>query len=258
MLHDDIKELVDSGNVNSLKYTFSDLLDGDPTFKEYEEDYEYCKKNSSLFEPHKELTSMSLDNVNEEYWVQLKNDFVENSSIERFEHMRKAAKILYKDRIDAIEGKAKIEEENKRKAAEAEEKRKKAEEAEKIRKSQEAEAEREAAAKRNQAAEQARKESAANHAKPNDTVRKVSEPSSSQRTNTTAPKTTVKTNSSNHSSTNYPKNGNTSKKSSGMGAIIAIIVVILLIIIIAKACSHQDTTEAISQAIVVLIDRNLL
>lgn len=99
MLHDDIKKAVDSGDISSLKYIFSTCLDGDPTFDKYIEDYEYCKSKGVLFVPHIDIHPMTLDFVDEKYWVQLQKDFRDNPSIERLEHMREVAKILYKDRI---------------------------------------------------------------------------------------------------------------------------------------------------------------
>lgn len=111
MIHPEVKTAVESGDISSLKYHFCDCLDGDPTFSEYEEDYEYCKRNGILFVPHSELHPMNCNSVTDEYWVQLKKDFMQNPSVERMEHMREVAKILYSSRI------RKIEEDNARKAA---------------------------------------------------------------------------------------------------------------------------------------------
>lgn len=111
MIHPEVKIAVESGDISSLKYHFCDCLDGDPTFSEYEEDYEYCKRNGILFVPHSELHPMHCNSVTDEYWVQLKKDFMQNPSVERMEHMREVAKILYSSRI------RKIEEDNARKAA---------------------------------------------------------------------------------------------------------------------------------------------
>ena len=102
-MHDDVKLAVDNGDKVSLKYIFCDCLDGDPTFEKYQEDYDYCVRNNALFEAHRELHSMETSNVDEEYWVQLKSDFMENPSKERLAHMREVAKILYKDRIARIQ-----------------------------------------------------------------------------------------------------------------------------------------------------------
>lgn len=103
MIHNDVKKAVENGDISSLKYFFCDCLDGDPTFAEYEEDYEYCKSKGVFFVPHTELHPMSCGAVDESYWVQLKKDFMQNPSVERMEHMREVAKILYSSRIRKIE-----------------------------------------------------------------------------------------------------------------------------------------------------------
>lgn len=102
-MHNNVKLAVDNDDTLSLKYIFCDCLDGDPTFEKYQEDYDYCVRNNALFEAHKELNPMVTNHVDEEYWVQLKNDFMENPSKERLAHMREVAKILYKDRIARIQ-----------------------------------------------------------------------------------------------------------------------------------------------------------
>jgi hypothetical protein len=111
MIHNDVKKAVENADISTLRYFFCDCLDGDPTFSEYEEDYEYCKANGILFVPHCELHPMNCNRVDENYWIQLKKDFMQNPSVERMEHMREVAKILYSDRI------RKIEENNVRKSA---------------------------------------------------------------------------------------------------------------------------------------------
>lgn len=128
-MHNNVKLAVDNDDTLSLKYIFCDCLDGDPTFEKYQEDYDYCVRNNALFEAHRELNPMVTSHVDEEYWVQLKNDFMENPSKERLAHMREVAKILYKDRIariqaerDAAERERRAAEEQKRADAEAKQK----------------------------------------------------------------------------------------------------------------------------------------
>jgi len=53
-----IKQLADSGKIKELKYIFVDSLDVDPTFLQYEEDYNYCRR---ILEPHQELTPLTDD-----------------------------------------------------------------------------------------------------------------------------------------------------------------------------------------------------
>lgn len=104
-MHNNVKLAVDNDDTLSLKYIFCDCLDGDPTFEKYQEDYDYCVRNNALFEAHKDFDDhpMVTNHVDEEYWVQLKNDFMENPSKERLAHMREVAKILYRDRIARIQ-----------------------------------------------------------------------------------------------------------------------------------------------------------
>lgn len=143
-MHESVKRAADSGDVKTLKYIFRDCLDGDPTFEKYQEDYSYCVSKGLLFVPHVELTPMTLDNVNDVYWVQLKNDFMENPSKERLEHMKQAAKIFYKDSIDKINAKKAAELEAQKRAAEFERQQKAREEAERQAQQRAVEAQRQA------------------------------------------------------------------------------------------------------------------
>lgn len=93
-----------------------DALDVDPTFADYEEDYNYCKAKGIL-EPHCELTPFTYDQSKwtRDYWAQLKVDLVENFSDERMSHMRQVAKIYLADKIKRLEreGQARLEEKRK-------------------------------------------------------------------------------------------------------------------------------------------------
>ena len=221
MLNEDVKKSIETNNMQLLKYTFCDCLDGDPTFKSYEEDYDYCVKHNILFEAHREINPMTLNKVSEEYWVQLKNDFLENPSTKRFNHMREVAKILYKDRIAAIE-------EQKRKAYEAAEKAKKAE-AEKVQREAEAEkvqreAEAEKAQRETEAAKRSQNNTVANSSTVNtggDGVRRDTERSQYQ------------------GNQNTNSAGTSPKKSSGMGLKLLILaIVIIVLIILVKNCAN--------------------
>lgn len=99
-MHDEVKQLADTGNVKRLRYVFSDCLDVDPSFQEYEEDFRYCKEKG-IFESHVERTSFRMDpsTWNVGYWTALKGDLVANLSVERLSHMRKVANVLFKDRM---------------------------------------------------------------------------------------------------------------------------------------------------------------
>lgn len=102
MLHDEVKKAMEDNDIKSLKYEFAGCLDGDPTFEDSLDDYRACIEWGKFFEPHRELTPFRLNNIDEVYWVQLRNDFMENPSTERLEHMREVAKIFYKERIEII------------------------------------------------------------------------------------------------------------------------------------------------------------
>lgn len=104
-MHSDVKKYADSREIKRLKYIFLDSLDVDPTFKEYEEDYEYASKVPGLIEPYEELTPL-IDNQsqwNENYWITIKRDLLKNFSIKRFEHMKKVARVIYADKLERIE-----------------------------------------------------------------------------------------------------------------------------------------------------------
>lgn len=99
-MHDEVKQLADTGNVKRLRYVFSDCLDVDPSFQEYEEDFRYCERKG-IFESHVERTPFRMDPATWDagYWTALKGDLVANLSVERLSHMRKVASVLFKGRI---------------------------------------------------------------------------------------------------------------------------------------------------------------
>lgn len=214
MIHPDVKTAVENSDISSLKYFFCDSLDGDPTFSEYVEDYEYCKSKGILFVSHSELHPMNCNSVNEEYWVQLKKDFMQNPSVERMEHMREVAKILYSSRI------RKIEEDNARKAA--------SKPTAKISQSEPAQPTVSQASPVSQPSPQPgiqanssiRKSS--EPARTSDSIRRASEPISSDGIRRTSePKHTV------------PRSqGTQPKKASGVGCIVAAVVAVVVIVVI--------------------------
>ena len=115
MIDEKFNNSMSDGDMKRLKYDFADCLDGDPTFKNYEDKYQYCIKNKILFEPYREIHPLRLNDIDEHYWVELKNDFIENPSVKRMEHMRKVAKILYAERIERIEKEKRKKEEEEEK-----------------------------------------------------------------------------------------------------------------------------------------------
>ena len=104
-----VEQLIRDKDVGRLKFVFLDSLDADPTFVNYEEEYSEAKKIPGFFEIHKELTPLNTNNLDEKYWSKIKNDLQNNFSEERFEFMRKAAKIYYSDKVKLIEQQREIE-----------------------------------------------------------------------------------------------------------------------------------------------------
>lgn len=105
MLRPKIKEYAESGDVVGLHYIFRDALDADPTFEYYLDSYRYCEENvPNFFDAHRELTPFSQEprQWDNAYWVQMKMDLMENFSKERYEHLRKVAKVYYVEKIQRI------------------------------------------------------------------------------------------------------------------------------------------------------------
>lgn len=229
-MHNNVKLAVDNGDTLSLKYTFCDCLDGDPTFEKYQEDYDYCVRNNALFEAHRELHPMVTSHVDEEYWVQLKNDFMENPSKERLAHMREVAKILYSDRIARIQAErdAEVRRVNEAKAAAAEAQRK-------------ADAE----AKQKAIVEAQQKAVAETQAQQSTTQSYPSQQSYTQQSQNTGDedvrRAVERRTSSNTSSQNQrPQNGGTSpKKASGAGCILPLLVLAAIVIIVVLIVKNQ-------------------
>lgn len=219
MRHKSVELAVEKGDISSLKYIFRDCLDGDPTFKKYQEDYDYCVQHGVLFEPHVDLHPMVTSPVDDEYWIQLKDDFMQNPSKERLEHMKDVAKILYKDRIARIQAEEKEREERAKAVAEAEEKQKQAEEA---------------AKRAEEAAKVAAQQppiqpanfippsySTEQNERPKSVVRRATEPSSRPQPNT-------------------PSKGTAPKKASGTGLIPILILAAIVVIVILIVKHHNQ------------------
>ena len=98
-MHKQVKEFLAKGDIRGLRYVFLDSLDVDPTFEDYQEDYDNCKKVSGFFEEHHKLTTVA-DRAqwNNDYWQRLKRDLEKNFSRERFEHMKAVAVVVYADK----------------------------------------------------------------------------------------------------------------------------------------------------------------
>lgn len=97
-----VKQAADRGDRDRIKFVFLDSLDVDPTFEDYIEEFEYCK-SKGLFDAHQDMTELRLSNLDESYWFALKKDFKKNPSVERLNHMRKVAKVLFADKVRRLE-----------------------------------------------------------------------------------------------------------------------------------------------------------
>lgn len=105
MLRPKIKEYAERGDIVGLHYIFRDALDADPTFEYYLDSYRYCEeKVPNFFDAHRELTPFSQEprQWDNAYWMQMKMDLMENFSKERYEHLRKVAKVYYAEKIQRI------------------------------------------------------------------------------------------------------------------------------------------------------------
>lgn len=231
-MHNNVKLAVDNDDTPSLKYIFCDCLDGDPTFEKYQEDYDYCVRNNALFEAHRELNPMVTNHVDEEYWVQLKNDFMENPSKERLAHMREVAKILYRDRI------ARIQAERDAEVRRVNEARQKADEEQKR-----AAAERAAAKAQDAAEAKAAAEAQQSATQPYPSQPSYTQPSYQNTGNNGVRKAVERRESS--SSNAYPQNqptqnGTPSKKASGAGCVIPLLILAAIVVIVVLIIKNQN------------------
>lgn len=117
-MHKGVKKRVEDKDIEGLKYVFVDSLDVDPTFEEYEEDYNYCREHiPELFESYTECSTPIIENnqvgnmffkdirekwTDDYYWNGLKMDLLENFSEKRFQHMKDVAQVRYADKIIRI------------------------------------------------------------------------------------------------------------------------------------------------------------
>lgn len=104
-VHSEVKRLADEKDAKGLKFIFVDCLDVDPTFVRYKADFDYVMDNfPEAFEPHEDMTPFESNpkKWTENYWVKIKNDFLKNPSLKRFNEIRKVAKIFYAEKIQRL------------------------------------------------------------------------------------------------------------------------------------------------------------
>ena len=160
---------------------------------------------------------MVTSHVDEEYWVQLKNDFMENPSKERLAHMREVAKILYRDRIARIQAEREQRAAEEQKRADAEAKQKAIVEAQ------------QKAAAEAQAQQSTQPYSQPSYTQPpqnagDDIVRKAVEIRPSSNTNPQNQRT---------------QNGTSPKKASGAGCVIPLLILAAIVVIVVLIIKNQ-------------------
>ena len=99
-----IKKAADSGDKSYIKFLFADCFAVDPTFEDYQEAFDYCRSKGGLFDAHKELTPKRTNpsDWNRDYWQSIKSDFEKNSSVERLNHMRDVAKVVFAEKVERL------------------------------------------------------------------------------------------------------------------------------------------------------------
>lgn len=102
-MHSEVKRLADQGDIAGLRYIFADALDVDPTFEQYQADYDYCQ-SKGLLEPHQEFTPLTDEpsQWTKDYWAHLKVDLLKNLSARRLTHMKKVARVLMADKVQCL------------------------------------------------------------------------------------------------------------------------------------------------------------
>lgn len=108
----EIQKLADNGDIRGLRYIFDDCLDVDPTFEKYKDGWELCKNLEGFLDEHKELSAFENNPScwNEDYWIKLKMELMDNFSEKRFEHMKEVSKVYYAEKIKRLESERKIKE----------------------------------------------------------------------------------------------------------------------------------------------------
>ena len=109
----EVKKKADKGDIRGLRYIFGDCLDVDPTFVKYQEDWDYCLNIEGFLDEYEEHSPLITDPScwDEDYWVMLKSELMENFSQKRFEHMKEVAKVYYAEKVKRLEAE-RMEKEN--------------------------------------------------------------------------------------------------------------------------------------------------
>lgn len=101
--HKAVLKFINDNDIRGLRYALVDALDVDPEGLVYAGDIKEIK-NANMFEKHIELTPFTNDTSrwDMDYWVKLKMDMAKNMSLERWNFMKKVAKIFNADTIKKL------------------------------------------------------------------------------------------------------------------------------------------------------------
>ena len=98
-----IREKVDNNDRDGVKFIFKGAFDADPTFEKYEDGFTYCQEKN-FFEPYQPMTEFREDKTqwDKGYWRNLQEDFLQNMSEKRLEHMREVALVIFQDKVEKL------------------------------------------------------------------------------------------------------------------------------------------------------------
>lgn len=101
--HKAVLKLINENNIRGIRFIISDALDVDPEGLVYAGDIKEIK-NANMFDKHIELTPFTNDTSrwDMDYWVKLKMDITKNMSLERWNFMKKVAKVFKVDTIKRL------------------------------------------------------------------------------------------------------------------------------------------------------------
>lgn len=101
--HKEVLRLINDNDIIGLRYVLSSALDADPTGLYYAGDVKEIK-NANMFDKHIDLTPFTNDTSrwDKDYWARLRKDMTKNMSLERWNFMKKVAKVLKADKIKRL------------------------------------------------------------------------------------------------------------------------------------------------------------
>lgn len=101
--HKAVLKLINENNIRGIRFIISDALDVDPKGLVYAGDIKEIK-NANMFDKHVELTPFTNDTSHWDrgYWLKLKMDIAKNMSLERWNFMKKVAKVFKADSIKRL------------------------------------------------------------------------------------------------------------------------------------------------------------